>query len=444
LLCGPGLIRNRHVLYVEGYDPQGAQGYYRLFRREWDRFRRLWPVEAHLSDLKIDSRDFAHWTIETSGPNWQVTTYYEFLRLEEFLGGNMAQPLGIQLFRAARWMLSDLLSGTLARTFRASWWFAVHLIYPQVMIFVWVALVVSAGALVGVLLNSLAVVPPIVAGIIGVAVAVILFMALRPIAEGSFILQIANCWPYVREFARGKPSGYRRSIALLAERLVAAARANEADEILVVGHSAGGGVAPVIVACAYELDPELGRHGPNIILLTLGSLLPAFALDRKAQWLRGVIRRLVLEPSLLWVDCQSRKDWMNFWHFDLFGELGIDRNKVRCDMRYWQVRYRDMLSDDSYTQLQWNLFRMHYQFILANDKRAPYDYFMLICGPARIADWASHSNKTLAAFSEGAAYDQLADKSQQLPSKPTLCASSISLADPTAAGIGAPTGDKSL
>ena len=74
--------------------------------------------------------------------------------------------------------------------------------------------------------------------------------------------------------------------------LVAAARAHEADEILIVGHSAGGGIAPVIVARAYETDPELGRHGPNIILLTLGSLLPAFALDREAQWLRGIIRQL--------------------------------------------------------------------------------------------------------------------------------------------------------
>ena len=26
------LIRRRHVLYVEGYDPQGAEGYHNLFQ----------------------------------------------------------------------------------------------------------------------------------------------------------------------------------------------------------------------------------------------------------------------------------------------------------------------------------------------------------------------------------------------------------------------------
>lgn len=427
---------------MEGYDPQGAEGYYRLFRRELNRFRKLWSVEAHLSDLQLDSERIAHWTIEARGPNWQVNTYYEFLRLEEFIGGNMEQPLGKQLFRAARWMLGDLLSGTLARTFRASWWFAVHLVYPQIMLILWVVLVVSAGIAADTLLSTLAGVSQLVAAILGGLFATMVFLALRPIAERGFVLQIANCWPYVREFARGEPSGYSQSIAALTERIVAAARANEADEILIVGHSAGGGIAPVILARAYELDPELGRHGPTVVLLTLGSLLPAFVLDRKAQWLRGVIRRLMVEPSLLWVDCQSRKDWMNFWHYDLFSELGIDRHKVCCDMRYWQVRYRDMLSEDSYARLQWNLFRMHYQFIMANDKRAPYDYFMLVCGPARIADWASHTHKALAAFGESAAYDRLADKSQQLLWERTLCASDISLADPAAAGIAPLTGDK--
>ena len=87
------------------------------------------------------------------------------------------------------------------------------------MIILWVALVVSAGVLSGALLSSLAIVSPFIGAVIGVAVAVTLFIASRQIVEQSFVLQIANCWPYVREFARGKPSGYSRSIALFAERI---------------------------------------------------------------------------------------------------------------------------------------------------------------------------------------------------------------------------------
>jgi hypothetical protein len=76
------LIRRRHVFYVEGFDPQGAVGYYRMFERESRRFCRSWSVQAAVSELVIDSEDVAHWNVKTIGSTWQVETYYEFLRLE--------------------------------------------------------------------------------------------------------------------------------------------------------------------------------------------------------------------------------------------------------------------------------------------------------------------------------------------------------------------------
>src|SRR5262249_60796783 len=64
-------IARREVIYVEGWDPQGAEGYYRLFERSVKRFRGTWPLEVRLGELQFDSQAFAHWDIETSGPNWR-------------------------------------------------------------------------------------------------------------------------------------------------------------------------------------------------------------------------------------------------------------------------------------------------------------------------------------------------------------------------------------
>jgi hypothetical protein len=47
---------------------------------------------------------------------------------------------------------------------------------------------------------------------------------------------------------------------------------------------------------------------------------------------------------------------------------------------------------------------MHYQFIMANDRRAPYDYFMLTCGPLPVADWAKEGREVLAKFSPDASF----------------------------------------
>jgi hypothetical protein len=55
-----------------------------------------------------------------------------------------------------------------------------------------------------------------------------------------------------------------------------------------------------------------------------------------------------------------------------------------------------MLSPDSIRRMQWNLLRMHYQFIMANEARSPYDFFMLVCGPASVTDWASAGRDILA------------------------------------------------
>ena len=63
-----------------------------------------------------------------------------------------------------------------------------------------------------------------------------------------------------------------------------------------------------------------------------------------------------------------------------------------------------MLSAQFYKRLRWNLFRMHYQFIMANDRRAAYDYFMLVCGPAAVEDWARRGGEVVAAFAADATY----------------------------------------
>ena len=392
------MVKRRHVFYVGGYDAQGAEGYYRLFVRESKRFLKVWPIELHVGDLRIDSDDLAYWNIESAGPNWQVAIRYEFLRLEHFLRANLAQPLTRQLARAAWWAVDDLITGALWRISRSSWRFALHLAYLQLVLVLWIAVAAAGGSLAAVLTMHFVNLPTPITIAIALVAGVAIFMLLRPLADRWFILQVANCWPYIREFARGKATGYDRPIDILAARIVAAASANEADELVVIGHSSGGAIGAAVVARALELDPDLFRHHPRLVLMTLGSLLPALTLHPAADRLRGAVRRLAMERSLVWVDCQSRKDWLNFWDVDPLEASGVELGQRRCSLRIWQVRFREMLSPDSIRRMQWNLLRMHYQFIMANEARSPYDFFMLVCGPASVTDWASAGRDILAAM----------------------------------------------
>ena len=62
--------------------------------------------------------------------------------------------------------------------------------------------------------------------------------------------------------------------------------ANDADEIVVVGHSGGAPLVQCIIARALELDQDLGRRGPRIVPLTIGSITPAVALHPRALKMR--------------------------------------------------------------------------------------------------------------------------------------------------------------
>lgn len=397
------MIRRRHVIYVEGYDPQGAEGYYSLFERAWKRFLKIWPVKGRLGLLELDSQDFAHWDVEASGPNWQVATRYDFLRQEHIIRANMAEPLSRQIPRALGWALDYLVTGTIVRVFRASWEFGIALLHFQLQLFWWIALSVGGGWLVAyALVHFLGLpryaIPGLAALPLGVLAGTAIFFALKEVAKRTFVIQINSHWPYLCEFARGEATCFDAPIEACAQRVLAAVRANEVDEIVVVGHSGGGALAPAVITRALELDPEVGRRGPPLVLLTLGSIAPGAALHPKAVKLRAVFARLAVEPSITWIDSQSRKDVLNFFDFDPVEGIGAHVGSARCNPTIWKVRFRDMLSDEFYKRIRFNFFRLHYQFIMANDQRAPYDYFMLVCGPVPVVTWARDPQAALAAF----------------------------------------------
>jgi hypothetical protein len=398
------VIRQRHIFYVEGYDPQGAEGYYGLFRAACKRFQAVWSIRPEVGSLEIQSDDFAHWHVDVHAPNWDVTTRYDFLRQEHFIRSDMAEPMTRHIPRALRWIAGDLVSGTLFRIFRASWRFGLALLYFELLLLAWLAVPVAVGLLLARALREILHVPVWGGVLAALAAALSLFLILRPLADRWMVVQITNHWPRLRKFARGEATWFDQAIEAGARGLVAAALANEADELVVIGHSGGGITAPAVVARALELDPNLGRRGPQLVLLTLGSIMPAVALHPAAVKMRNVIARIATEPSLTWIDCQSRKDVLNFWDFDPVAGVGINTAARRYNPLIWTVRFKEMVSPEYYRRFRRSFFRLHYQFIMSGDRRAPYDYLMLVAGPVAIAEWARHPDQVAAAFRQDGAF----------------------------------------
>jgi len=398
------LVTRRRVIYVSGYDPQGPQGYYALFGSQLKRACALWHAKFALGPLAIESADIASWTVTMGGPNWRVFTRYDFLRCEDIINANTAEPIIRQISRAVRWMLDDLFTGTTFRVFRANWQFGMHHLVLQLLLLTWIATSIAAGTLAWYFARHRVGVAIPISLAMSVAVFFAIFMALRPLADRWLVIRVNNHWPYLRKFGRGEATCFDRTIDIGAARLKELVHANDADELVLIGHSGGAPLAQCMAARALELDPDLGRQGPRIVVLTIGSITPAVAFHPRALKMREIIRRLAIEPSIIWIECQARKDALNFWGFDPVAGVGIQLGVERCNPLVWQVRFRDMLSPQFYRKLRWKLFRLHFQFIMANHMRAPYDFFMLIGSPVPIMEWAKRQRDVIAEFSPEGEY----------------------------------------
>jgi pimeloyl-ACP methyl ester carboxylesterase len=192
-------------------------------------------------------------------------------------------------------------------------------------------------------------------------------------------------------------------IERFAQYLATVARSSDAEEIVVVGHSSGSFLGAEILARALKLDPSLGRHGPRIVLLTIGGNFPIVGFHAVSRDFRDHLRLLAVEPSIDWIDCQSRKDVMNFYPFDPVAGHGIDVGAMRRNPTIVPVRFREIIKPEHYNLFRWKFFRVHFQFVMANERPHAYDFFMIVCGPIPLSERMARPEAALAVATGDAA-----------------------------------------
>jgi hypothetical protein len=127
-----------------------------------------------------------------------------------------------------------------------------------------------------------------------------------------------------------------------------------------------------------HISPLLGTTKTPITFLSIGSSVLKIGLHRGARRFRAALERVASAPGILWGDCQARIDIMNFYKINPMAEMSLSALHgpvIRL------VEFGRMLEHDMYRRIRLRFYRLHCQFISGNDKRASYDYFMLVCGP---------------------------------------------------------------
>jgi hypothetical protein len=390
-------VQHRHIIYVQGYDPRGLAQYYRMFRTELRKFGRLYQLSATLGRPQSTSDgEIASWTIETKADGWQTRTSYDFLRFEDFIQRDLASPIW-QTVTEAVWIYWRLVfGGTIGRFWRANWRFATFITYPHLMLLLEAVCAAAIAFVFGKGLDALGIPIPLSALAAAAVFFALLWTALKYTENQTYLLYLLCDTIWTWQFSHRQRPEWDERIDRFAEYLCKVVRTSNAEEIVVVGHSSGSFLGTEILARALKLDPALGRHGSRVVLLTIGGNFPIVGFHAASQGFRDHLRELAVEPSVDWIDCQSRKDVMNFFQFDPISAHGIEAGPLRRNPTIVSVRFREIIMPEHYGLFRWQFFRVHFQFVMANERPHAYDFFMIVCGPIPLRERMADPETALA------------------------------------------------
>jgi hypothetical protein len=379
------MVRRRHVYHVAGYDPMDAGAQYRRFARQLDVFRRTWNVDASVSALEQASdKCRAWWTVRARGPNWQVEAVHEALLWDDIVRADFRRPLALRLLKAAFAYCDLIVTGTMFRYIVANQRYAIFFLFP---IFSVVLFAVGGWLLARLAIGFLGL-EGVAAAALGVPIGVAVFLVLlRWPGRRWRVEQLLDDWICAHDYIHGRRPDIDARLELFAEALLARARDAALDEIVIVGHSLGAMLVLDVIVRALARDADFGRRGAAVCVLTIGATIPKFALHPRAQAIRRRIAEVAAEPSIAWTEYQSRADTISFYKFDPVSLRHIADDRLDGKPVIRRVQIHDMLLPETFARCRTHVLRLHYRSVMANDRRAPYDYFLMVCGPVAFSDW---------------------------------------------------------
>ena len=375
------MVKRRLVYQIAGYDPVDAAKQHRRFVRGIPTFARTWNVTVAASELAAAAEHApAHWTVTSCASNWRVDATYVPLPWSDIVLNDFERSTSRRLALFGMALFDFFRTATVFRYFRARWKYGLFFLYPALHLLAYAALGLWLGSGLASAMRLPGAAHGILAALIGVAVFLLL---LKTLGRRWRVVQALDDWIFAWDYLHGRRFDVEARLNQFAQSIVEAARDTRYDEIVVVGHSLGATLAVNIVARALDRDPAFGTRGTPVTLLTVGSTIPKFTFHPDAVRIRLDVARVAASGAVQWAEYHARADPISFWRTDpLTGRKVRDRFDRKPIIR--MTRICNMVEESTYRRIRFKFMRMHHQFVMANERRTAYDYYMMGCGPLPI------------------------------------------------------------
>lgn len=374
----PRRVRHRRVHYCCGFDPRGARWYHRLFRGEAAVAARVNGCAFAVGELDRQA-GVGSWTIDADwGEAGPVRTSYRVAEVVDIVEAWWRKPAlaaAVGRVRAAAYVV---VSGLLVRVAACAPGYALAFVLAVGGWAVQLALAISALVALGVAAWLLA--NGDLRGwwlLVAAGVIVGAASAYRIIARRFHSPWVRRATAFADALARGAIPELEQRLAAVADRIAVDLADEEVDEVLLVGHSYGTLLVPMVAA---RLPGSAARR---LSLLTVGTCIEHLALDRRAAAFRTAVAAAAARCAC-WRNVVAPPDGACFPRARFAQLCGVEPSLPGYP-RSVSPRFHRIYPPERYRSLKRDKFELHFLYVKAAELAGGYDYFRITCGPDPLA-----------------------------------------------------------
>ncbi len=375
-------VRRRRVFYIPGYDPVPPRRYRELYRKEG-------AAQAAISGYEIRvmagraTGQFG-WRIEARIEGATTATELSVLTWSDIVKDSMDRGVLATYAQLVRTSATYIGTGALFRLMRLRKGPLTAALYPVGFLLVQLSLALLAAWGLG---YVLAFWHPLAAWGGFVVVPVVLEWFRRQ--DGRFFAYyLMHDYAYSAHHNGALSPELEARLAEFTGE-IAAALAEDRDEVLVIGHSSGAHLGVIVLADLIRAG-QVPPGGPALSFLSLGQVVPMVSFLPRAWRLRAALAYLATRPELFWLDVSAPGDGCSFALCDPVSVSGVAPRDKRWPLVI-SAAFSRTLSPARWRALRWRFFRLHFQYLCAFDNPHDYDYFRITAGPKTLgARFAGH------------------------------------------------------
>ena len=376
-------VRTRRVHYFSGFDPRGAGHYHRLYREESQKQSSHNGAQIGIGTRSKLNEIVSAWRVDADWSGQQTHTDYQFMHWDDLVRTNW-QRNAVRLWMSGLWPYLQLLTcGAWLRIWKIAKPVAISGAFPMVLFVLSVVAASVAWLMAGAAFFGLGFgwLLSIIVGGISAAVTMWGGLLLSEKLGGQWLLRT---FLFVYEWGRGNHPQLEQRFKSFVQHIIDEQTTNPVDEVLLVGHSIGTMVA---VEVASRLSSEFGSNNQDgaIRLLTLGQCIPVLSFIPQAKAFREALASMTKMGAIPWTDVTIPPDPLCFYNLDPVKVSGVNAPPSYATQLAIARVFR-MFKKETYATLRWNKLRLHFQYLMASELPANYDYFLMTAGPHTLAE----------------------------------------------------------